>query len=209
MANSMTYGDRIAGSREPAARGGGVARMFALIAAGGLAALSMGAAHTAPLRASASASAPGGRFAAPPAAELFSARPLAAQSYEPHTGQPAVVKQIASDLYFFYDFDGSNCVFLVTDAGVLVIDTREHPRAAQDLLALIRKVTDKPIRWVINSHFHGDHTYGNAAFQAAGATFLAQQETARIMKLAQPKEMARRQDYFKEHNYDPNQVKLN
>src|SRR4029077_7898501 len=95
-----------------------------------------------------------------------------------------------------------------TDAGVLVIDTREHPRAAQDLLSLIRKVTDKPIKWVINSHFHGDHTFGNAAFQAEGAPFVAPQETARIMKLVQRKEMARRQDYFKEHNYDPNEVKL-
>jgi len=136
------------------------------------------------------------------------ATPTAAQNPEPHTGQPAVVKQIAPDLYFFYDFDGSNSVFLVTNAGVLVIDTREHPRAAQDLLARIRKVTDKPVKWVINSHFHGDHTYGNAAFQAQGATFVAQQETARIMKLVQPKEMARRQDYFKENKYDPNEVKL-
>ena len=143
------------------------------------------------------------------AAFLFGASPARPQqSYEPHTGQPAVVKQIAGDLYFFYDFDGSNSVFLVTDAGVLVIDTREHPRAGQELLGRIRKVTDKPIRWVINSHFHGDHTYGNAAFQAAGARFVAQQETARIMKLVQPKEMARRQAYFKEHNYDPNEVKL-
>src|SRR2546427_3337489 len=136
------------------------------------------------------------------------ALPAAAQSYEPHTGQAAVVKQVTSDLYFFYDYDGSNSVFLVTDAGVLVIDTREHPRAGQNLIERIRKVTDKPVKWVINSHFHGDHTYGNAAFQAAGATFLAQQETARLMKLVQPKEMARRQDYFKEHNYDPKEVKL-
>ena len=132
----------------------------------------------------------------------------AAGPQEPHTGHPAVVKQVASDLYFFYDYDGSNSVFLVTDAGVLVIDTGQHPRAAQDLLARIREVTDKPIKWVINSHFHGDHTFGNAVFQGEGATFVAQQETARIMKLVQPKEMARRQDYFKEHNYDPNEVKL-
>src|SRR5260370_5892495 len=208
MANSMTYADLVSHSPEPAALGGGVARMSALIAAGALAALSLGARHPGPLQASASPSAPGGRFAAPPAAELFSARPLAAQSCERHTGQPAVVKEVASDLYFFYDYDGSNAVFLVTDAGVLVIDTREHPRAGQNLIERIRKVTDKPIKWVINSHFHGDHTYGNAAFQAAGAAFVAQQETARIMKLAQPKEMARRQDYFKEHNYDPKEVKL-
>src|SRR6266704_5806320 len=113
----------------------------------------------------------------------------AAQSYEPHTGQPAVVKQVASDLYFFYDYDGSNSVFLVTDAGVLVIDTREHPRAAPDLIGRLRKLTGQPIKWVINSHFHGDHTYGNSAFQAAGATFVAQQEPARLMKLVQPKEM--------------------
>jgi len=151
----------------------------------------------------------GARGSTRPVGALWNPAAVAvAQSYEPHTGQPAVVKQIASDLYFFYDYDGSNSVFLVTDAGVLVIDAREHPRAAQDLLARIRKVTDKPVKWVINSHFHGDHTYGNATFQAAGATFVAQQETARLMKLVQPKEMARRQDYFKEHNYDPDEVKL-
>jgi glyoxylase-like metal-dependent hydrolase (beta-lactamase superfamily II) len=131
-----------------------------------------------------------------------------AAAQEPHTGQPAVVKRVADDLYFFYDYDGSNSVFLVTEAGVLVIDTREHPRAAKDLLSRIRKVTDKPIKWVVNSHFHGDHTFGNAVFQAEGATFVAHRETARIMKLVQPKEMARRQDYFKEHHYDPNEVKL-
>jgi cyclase len=167
-----------------------LATILVLIIGAALPLWSSGAGHAASL---------GARAAAPVAA---------AQSYEPHTGQPVVVKKIASDLYFFYDYDGSNSVFLVTDAGVLVIDTREHPRAAQDYLARIRKVTDKPIKWVINSHFHGDHTYGNAAFQAAGATFVAQQETVRIMKLVQPKEMARRQDYFKERNYDPNEVKL-
>src|ERR1051326_2570044 len=79
-------------------------------------------------------------------AGLKPAKTAAAQ--EPHTGQPAVVKRVADDLYFFYDYDGSNSVFLVTDAGVLVIDTREHPRAAEDLLSRIRKVTDKPIKWV-------------------------------------------------------------
>ena len=121
---------------------------------------------------------------------------------------PVAVKQVASDLYFFFDYAGSNSVFLVTDEGVLVIDTRQHPRAGQELLAAIRKITAKPIRWVINSHFHGDHTFGNAAFQAAGASFVAQQETARLMQKVQPKEMARRQDYFRSHNYDPKEVKL-
>jgi glyoxylase-like metal-dependent hydrolase (beta-lactamase superfamily II) len=121
---------------------------------------------------------------------------------------PVAVRQVASDLYFFFDYAGSNSVFLVTSDGVLVIDTRQHPRAGEELIAEIRKITDKPIRWVINSHFHGDHTFGNAAFKAAGATFIAQEQTPLIMQKVQAKEMARRQDYFKSHNYDPNAVKL-
>jgi hypothetical protein len=39
----------------------------------------------------------------------------------------AVVKRVADDVYFFFDFNGSNSVFLVTTDGVLVIDTRAHP----------------------------------------------------------------------------------
>src|SRR5215469_9121036 len=121
---------------------------------------------------------------------------------------PVAVKKVADGLYFFFDYAGSNSVFLVTDGGVLVIDTRQHPRAGQELIAEIRKITNKPIRFVINSHFHGDHTFGNAAFQATGAQFIAQEQTPKIMQKVQAKEMARRQAYFKTHNYDPNEVKL-
>src|SRR5579864_3963328 len=124
------------------------------------------------------------------------------------TTPPVTVKKVAQDLYFFFDYAGSNSVFLVTNDGVLVIDTRQHPRAGQELINEIRKVTGKPIRFVINSHFHGDHTFGNAAFQAAGAQFIAQQETPKILQKVQAKEIARRQAYFKSHNYDPNEVKL-
>jgi glyoxylase-like metal-dependent hydrolase (beta-lactamase superfamily II) len=119
-----------------------------------------------------------------------------------------MLKQIAPDLHFFFDYNGSNAVFLVTDDGVLLIDTRTHPRVGQDLLERIRKVTDKPIKWVVNSHFHGDHHFGNAPFKALGATFVAQKETARIMQQVQPKEMTRRVEGFKRTGYDPNEVKL-
>jgi len=71
---------------------------------------------------------------------------------------------------------------LVTEEGVLVIDTRTHPRDGRDLLDRIRKVTDKPIKWVINSHFHGDHYMGNFVFKTLGATFVSHEETARIMQ---------------------------
>jgi cyclase len=138
-------------------------------------------------------------------AALFVALPAAAQEA---SGREPTVRQVASDVYFFFDYDGSNSVFLVTDEGVLVIDTRTHPREASDLLTRIRKVTDKPIKWVINSHFHGDHHMGNAVFKAERATFVAQEQTAEIMQRVQPKEMARRIEGFKRRGYDPDEVKL-
>jgi hypothetical protein len=138
---------------------------------------------------------------------LCAISPAAAQESAADSAAPTI-KQIASDLYFFYEYSGSNAVFLTTEEGVLVIDTRQHPRAGQDLLERIRKITNKPIRWVINSHFHGDHTFGNAAFKKEGATFVAHAETARLMQLVQPKEMARRGAYFTSHHYDPGEVKL-
>ncbi len=91
---------------------------------------------------------------------------------------------------------------------MLLIDTRTHPREGRDLLARIRKVTDKPVKWVINSHFHGDHHMGNIVFKELGATFVAQEETARIMARVQPKEMARRIDGFAKRGLDPAEVKL-
>jgi cyclase len=118
------------------------------------------------------------------------------------------LKQVAPDLYFLFDFASSNSVVLTTDEGVLVIDTRQHPRDGQDLIDRIRKITDKPIRWVINSHFHGDHQLGNPAFKALGATFVAQRETATLMQKTWPKEIARRQAFFKKHNFDPAETKL-
>src|SRR5215470_17405676 len=124
------------------------------------------------------------------------------------TPRDVAVKQVASDVYFLFDFEGSNSVFLVTADGVLVIDTRTHPREGRDLLDRIRKVTDKPIKWVINSHFHGDHHMGNAVFKEMGATFVAHEETARLMRKVQPKEMARRIEGFKSRGYDPAEVKL-
>jgi cyclase len=141
------------------------------------------------------------------ATAILLAIPAAAQETSPRP-RPPTVKQITSDIYFFFDYAGSNSVFLVTDEGVLVIDTGTHPRVGQDLIDRIRKVTNKPIKWVINSHFHGDHNFGNAPFKAAGATFVAQKETTRIMKQVYPKEIARRRNGFLKVGWDPNDVKL-
>src|SRR3954452_19392546 len=145
------------------------------------------------------------RIAAVLAGVVFAGAPAAAQAPSP---SEVTFKQVAPDLYFLFEFTSSNAVVLTTDDGVLVIDTRQHPRDGQDLVDRIRKITDKPIKWVINSHFHGDHHFGNPPFKTAGATFVAQSETARIMAQVQPKELARRGNFFKSRGFDPAEVKL-
>ena len=85
-----------------------------------------------------------------------------AQESPTHKAAPEItLRQIAPDQYFLFDYASSNASFLVTDEGVLVVDTRQHVRDGEDLIARIRKVTDKPIKWVVNSHFHADHYLGN------------------------------------------------
>lgn len=121
---------------------------------------------------------------------------------------PIKVTEVAPGLFYQYHHQESNNAFLVTDEGVLVIDTRQHPRRAEELLATIRKVTDKPIKWVINTHAHGDHYFGNSVFKREGATFIAHRDTAGMMKSHLDIEMKRRQGYFRQRQYDPAEVKL-
>jgi cyclase len=73
----------------------------------------------------------------------------------------------------------ANAGFVVLDHFVLVFDTHFTPEAGRDLLAQIRSVTGKPVRFVVNSHFHPDHTHGNQAFP--GAQEISSTETRRLI----------------------------
>jgi cyclase len=122
--------------------------------------------------------------------------------------EPPSLKQVAPDLYFFYNDRSSNSAFLVTDAGVLVIDTGQHPADGRALLERIRKITDKPVKWVINTHAHGDHFLGNPAFRDAGATIIAHRDTAIMMKTHYQYEIGRRGAYFNRFKLDPKELAL-
>ena len=63
---------------------------------------------------------------------------------------------------------GANIAVQRGDDGVLVVDTGLALNA-EKVLAAIRTLSDKPIRWMLNTHFHPDHTGGNAAIAKAGS----------------------------------------
>ena len=91
---------------------------------------------------------------------------------EPVGGKPFgySTTNIGDGLYVFRWWVYRN-IFLVTDEGVIVTDPM-NPRVAKQLLGEIRKITDKPIKYVIYSHNHHDHNSGGKVFKDQGATFI-------------------------------------
>jgi cyclase len=68
-----------------------------------------------------------------------------------------------------------------------VIDAN-FPKEADDVLADIKKTTDKPIKYVLDTHHHGDHAYGNCVWARAGAKIVAHTNAARLLKVNGPKQ---------------------
>ena len=64
---------------------------------------------------------------------------------------------------------GGNVAVQIGDMGVVVVDTG-LAQNADKLIAAIRKLSDKPIQYIINTHMHPDHTGGNDAVRRAGVT---------------------------------------
>ena len=106
------------------------------------------------------------------------------------------VKEVAPGVFFRYSsisatdktipFGGSNNVWVVFKDYVVVIDAN-FPKEAADVIAAIKKTTDKPIKYVFDTHHHGDHAYGNAVWAKEGAKIIGQTNCARLLKVNGPK----------------------
>jgi cyclase len=74
---------------------------------------------------------------------------------------------------------GGNITVQVGDQGVLLVDTG-LPQMSEKILAAVRKLSNKPIQYIINTHIHPDHTGGNAVIRKAGATYSGANVTGNI-----------------------------
>jgi cyclase len=71
---------------------------------------------------------------------------------------------------------GGNIGLLLTDEGVVMVDA-EYPELSDKILTKIRSLSNKPLRYLVDTHFHWDHVGGNAAMARAGARIIASKET--------------------------------
>jgi len=97
---------------------------------------------------------------------LFATAPAHAhRGLAPDQDQPGPVfklEKVSEHTYCLFG-QGGNVGFFVTSAGVLVVDD-QYENIAQGIVDQIRTVTDKPIRYLVNTHYHSDHTGGNPIF---------------------------------------------
>ena len=91
---------------------------------------------------------------------------------------PYVLSQVGPGVYAAIDGpegkSGSNAGFVIGDDGVLVVDSFFDPASTEALVADIHRLTPKPIRYVINTHYHIDHVGGDAVLKREGAVVIAQ-----------------------------------
>jgi cyclase len=113
-----------------------------------------------------------------------------AKDYGKVTGQ-----KVAEGVYLFtvtpYADVGlsGNSVAILSDDGVLVFDSNGTPETAATVLTEIRKLTDKPVRYLVNSHWHWDHWGGNQTYQAAfpGLQIITHEKTRELMLTVEPR----------------------
>jgi glyoxylase-like metal-dependent hydrolase (beta-lactamase superfamily II) len=86
--------------------------------------------------------------------------------------QPAqlTMEKVSDNLYVIMG-DGGNVAVMPTNEGVLIVDDKFAQDAPQ-IMAKVKSISDRPVRYVLNTHQHGDHTGGNQAMMASGAEIL-------------------------------------
>lgn len=113
------------------------------------------------------------------------------------------LKKIADNVYSYVDIRnaspkngfGANAGIVVGRDGILVVDTLISSKKARNFLEDIRAISDKPIKYVVNTHSHLDHCFGNAEFDKIGAVIIAHQNSGKDLRMNGEATMKRARAY--------------
>ncbi|WP_439541521.1 quinoprotein relay system zinc metallohydrolase 2 [Hyphomicrobium sp.] len=104
--------------------------------------------------------------------------------------------------------DMSNASFVIGNAAVAVIDTLGSAKVGRELRAAIKAITDKPIRYVINTHMHPDHVFGNAAFKEDNPQYVGHHKLRRGLEARSQSYMASSKDMLGEDAFAGSEIIL-
>ena len=98
--------------------------------------------------------------------------------------------QIAENVYAYVDTKnssknnsfGANAGIIIGKDGIVVVDTMISANEAKRSIRDIRTISHKPIRYVVNTHYHFDHVFGNSEFAKLGAVVIAQENVKKAME---------------------------
>jgi cyclase len=123
----------------------------------------------------------------PPVASASASSPAPSASSAPAPGpedkfaKVEIKAQKVSGNVYMLQGAGGNIGVLVGDDGIVIVDDQFAPLAAK-IRAALKDISDKPIKFVINTHWHGDHTGGNAAFSSDGPVVAQENVRKRLIE---------------------------
>ncbi len=79
------------------------------------------------------------------------------------------LQKVTENLYMISDAIAGNVAFLVTEEGILCVDAKYFPYQGEKVVEIIRRTTDRPIKYLVYTHWHSDHTRGAQSFPASTA----------------------------------------
>ncbi len=117
------------------------------------------------------------------AAAVPAAAPLTVAAQQDFSQVEIRTEMVADGLYVLFGAGGNIGVSVGEDGAFLVDD--QYAPLTEKILAAVAAVTDQPVRWVLNTHWHGDHTGGNENLGGAGATIVAHENVYRRLNPAE------------------------
>lgn len=115
-----------------------------------------------------------------------------------HALGETTTQKISDSVYVLTDKDMyMNSTLILGNDACILVDTMQNVPTAEELRAAVKSITDKPVKYVVNTHYHGDHSFGNQVFAAEAADIIGHKNVREtLLRIGEQHKILFR-DYFK------------